>query len=120
MTYLGFYTKQVFEWVPFLNCHTAMKNSELDLDSHTTPLDPLDEKQEGEETLVTDSDEEEPTWAKIPFLHTPHKKIPKKAKEQKALIKAQQDILKFNRMGTHLANERTLLAWVSTLLFCLC
>jgi hypothetical protein len=72
-----------------------------------------------EEDLVTDSDEEaDSAWPGLPFLHfrQDKPKIPRKAKEKKMMLKAQNDILKFNRMGTHLANERTLLAWVWTTL----
>jgi hypothetical protein len=72
-----------------------------------------------EETLVTDSDEDEPWTSRI--LQLPgslKRKIPRKVKEQRLVVKAQQDILKFNRMGTHLANERTLLAWVCHSLKC--
>lgn len=67
-----------------------------------------------EEDLTTDSDEEaDSAWPGLPFLQFREKpKIPRKVKEKKMMLKAQNDILKFNRMGTHLANERTLLAWV--------
>lgn len=83
---------------------------------HLSPTSPVERGAGVEDTLVTDSDEEQPGWPKLPFLHLPREKhkIPRKVKEQKMLVKAQQDILKFNRMGTHLANERTLLAWVGS------
>lgn len=105
--------KNVWSRVSFVPCEPELPTHMLaDLASTT------ENERRSMDSLVTDSDEEDTSsgWPGLPFLQfqKDKPKIPRREKEKKMLVKAQNDILKFNRMGTHLANERTLLAWVSS------
>eukprot|EP01127_Copromyxa_protea_P013773 TRINITY_DN3729_c0_g1_i2.p1 TRINITY_DN3729_c0_g1~~TRINITY_DN3729_c0_g1_i2.p1 ORF type:complete len:112 (+),score=25.05 TRINITY_DN3729_c0_g1_i2:52-387(+) len=84
------------------------------MDFATTDTNPLvDLSQDRSEDLSTSEEEDQHlSWsARLFSMNKPEKHS--KANKQQAVVQAQKELLKFSRMTTHLANERTLLAWVS-------
>eukprot|EP01127_Copromyxa_protea_P013772 TRINITY_DN3729_c0_g1_i1.p1 TRINITY_DN3729_c0_g1~~TRINITY_DN3729_c0_g1_i1.p1 ORF type:complete len:181 (+),score=37.69 TRINITY_DN3729_c0_g1_i1:52-594(+) len=83
------------------------------MDFATTDTNPLvDLSQDRSEDLSTSEEEDQHlSWsARLFSMNKPEKHS--KANKQQAVVQAQKELLKFSRMTTHLANERTLLAWI--------